>query len=101
MRGPEAMGWQRPTALFVLSKKGGNRHTVENGIARLETEVKQQVAAELQGLLVDPLAIALNGKQAHWHVHGSHFVPGRSWRCRRRSSSCPVGRSGGGRYVVA
>ena len=48
---------------------------VENGIPGRETEVERQVAAELQGLLVDLLAIALNGKQAHWHVTGSHFVP--------------------------
>jgi starvation-inducible DNA-binding protein len=48
---------------------------VENGIPGLETEVKQQVATELQGLLIDFLAIALNGKQAHWHVTGPHFVP--------------------------
>jgi starvation-inducible DNA-binding protein len=35
----------------------------------------QQVAAHLQPLLLDLIALALNGKQAHWHVRGRHFTP--------------------------
>jgi starvation-inducible DNA-binding protein len=29
----------------------------------------------LQPLLVDLIALTLNGKQAHWHVRGRHFTP--------------------------
>ncbi|WP_166353804.1 Dps family protein [Phytoactinopolyspora limicola] len=32
------------------------------------------VAAQLQPILVDLIALALNGKQAHWHVHGRQFI---------------------------
>lgn len=35
----------------------------------------QQVATQLQPVLLDLLALALNGKQAHWHVRGRHFTP--------------------------
>ncbi len=31
------------------------------------------VAAQLQPILLDLVALALNGKQAHWHVHGRNF----------------------------
>ncbi len=34
----------------------------------------QEVATHLQPLLLDLIALALNGKQAHWHVHGRHFT---------------------------
>lgn len=37
--------------------------------------VGQDVAYQLQPLLVDLIALALNGKQAHWHVHGRQFHP--------------------------
>ncbi len=47
----------------------------DKGIPGLPEDVKHQVAGELQALLVDFLALALNGKQAHWHVRGRHFVP--------------------------
>ncbi len=45
------------------------------GIPGLPSDTKQEVAAELQDLLVDFTALALNGKQAHWHVTGRLFVP--------------------------
>lgn len=32
------------------------------------------VAAQLQPILVDLVSLALNGKQAHWHVQGRHFI---------------------------
>ena len=48
---------------------------IGNGIPGLNADAKQQVAAELQALLVDLLALALDSKQAHWHVTGNHFVP--------------------------
>jgi starvation-inducible DNA-binding protein len=35
----------------------------------------QQVARHLQPLLLDLIALSLNGKQAHWHVRGRHFTP--------------------------
>lgn len=35
----------------------------------------EQVGAALQEALVDLTALALNGKQAHWHVHGPQFLP--------------------------
>ncbi len=47
----------------------------DKGIPGLPEDVKHQVAGELQALLVDFLALGLNGKQAHWHVRGRHFVP--------------------------
>ncbi|MGH9010954.1 MAG: Dps family protein [Acidimicrobiia bacterium] len=48
---------------------------VEIGVPGLSSEAEQEVAAELQDLLVDFTALALNGKQAHWHVTGRLFVP--------------------------
>jgi starvation-inducible DNA-binding protein len=48
---------------------------VEIGIPVLSNDTKQEVAADLQALLVDYTALALNGKQAHWHVTGRAFVP--------------------------
>ena len=35
----------------------------------------QEVATHLRPLLPHLLALALNGKQAHWHVRGRHFTP--------------------------
>lgn len=35
----------------------------------------QRAATALQEALVDLTALALNGKQAHWHVHGPQFLP--------------------------
>ncbi|MER3452895.1 MAG: DNA starvation/stationary phase protection protein [Acidimicrobiia bacterium] len=41
-----------------------------------ERERVQPVASEfLQPLLADLTALALNGKQAHWHVTGPQFLP--------------------------
>jgi starvation-inducible DNA-binding protein len=34
----------------------------------------KEIASLLQPLLVDLVALALNGKQAHWHVQGRHFT---------------------------
>lgn len=34
-----------------------------------------RVAARLQDALVDLVALGLNAKQAHWHVHGPQFLP--------------------------
>lgn len=45
------------------------------GIPGLSSEAKHEVVAQLQDLLVDFTALALNGKQAHWHVTGRLFVP--------------------------
>jgi starvation-inducible DNA-binding protein len=36
---------------------------------------RDRVAARLQDALVDLVALGLNAKQAHWHVHGPHFLP--------------------------
>jgi starvation-inducible DNA-binding protein len=36
---------------------------------------RQEVAGQLQPLLVDLIALSLNGKQAHWHVYGRQFSP--------------------------
>ena len=33
------------------------------------------VAVHLQDALVDLVALGLNAKQAHWHVHGPNFLP--------------------------
>jgi starvation-inducible DNA-binding protein len=33
-----------------------------------------EVARLLQPVLVDLIALSLNGKQAHWHVRGRHFT---------------------------
>jgi starvation-inducible DNA-binding protein len=35
----------------------------------------ERVGAVLQEALVDLTALALNGKQAHWHVRGPQFLP--------------------------
>lgn len=34
----------------------------------------KDMAAQLQPVLVDLVALSLNGKQAHWHVHGRTFT---------------------------
>lgn len=34
-----------------------------------------EVATQLQPVLIDLVALALNGKQAHWHVRGRNFTP--------------------------
>lgn len=34
-----------------------------------------EVATQLQPVLIDLVALALNGKQAHWHVRGRNFMP--------------------------
>jgi starvation-inducible DNA-binding protein len=36
---------------------------------------REGVAARLQEALVDLIALGLNAKQAHWHVHGPQFLP--------------------------
>lgn len=35
----------------------------------------RDVATHLQPLLVDLISLALNGKQAHWHIYGPQFSP--------------------------
>jgi starvation-inducible DNA-binding protein len=37
------------------------------------TAADREVAAELQGMLVDLIDLALIGKHAHWNVEGPHF----------------------------
>lgn len=32
------------------------------------------VAAQLRPLLIDLIALAMNGKQAHWHIRGRNFL---------------------------
>lgn len=46
-----------------------------HGVPDVSSDTSQAVAAELQDLLVDFTALALNGKQAHWHVRGRLFLP--------------------------
>jgi starvation-inducible DNA-binding protein len=45
------------------------------GTPAIGTEQRDEVAGHLQALVVDLVALSLNGKQAHWHVTGRHFVP--------------------------
>jgi len=45
------------------------------GIPDIALDGREDVASALQDALVDLVALALNGKQAHWHVTGGHFVP--------------------------
>jgi starvation-inducible DNA-binding protein len=45
------------------------------GIPDIALDGREDVASALQDALVDLVALALNGKQAHWHVTGRHFVP--------------------------
>lgn len=45
------------------------------GIPLENSKVETAVAEHLQPLLVDLTALALNGKQAHWHVTGQQFLP--------------------------
>lgn len=33
------------------------------------------VAEQLQPVLIELIALALNAKQAHWHIQGRHFTP--------------------------
>lgn len=42
-------------------------------LTEMSPEVRDRVAGELQPLLVDFIALALQGKQAHWNVVGPHF----------------------------
>jgi starvation-inducible DNA-binding protein len=41
----------------------------------LETQRSDEVAAHLEGLVVDLVSLSLNGKQAHWHVTGPNVLP--------------------------
>ena len=45
------------------------------GIPEVALRNREEVATALQAALVDLVALSLNGKQAHWHVTGAHFVP--------------------------
>ena len=45
------------------------------GIPDVALDAREEAASALQAALVDLVALALNGKQAHWHVTGRHFVP--------------------------
>lgn len=45
------------------------------GIPEVALQGREVVAATLQESLVDLVALSLQGKQAHWHVTGRHFVP--------------------------
>jgi starvation-inducible DNA-binding protein len=47
----------------------------EIGTPGLTGDTKREVAGELQALLVNFVALGLDGKQAHWHVTGRNFVP--------------------------
>jgi starvation-inducible DNA-binding protein len=42
---------------------------------RLDPAARDTVARDLQASLVDLVALALQGKQGHWHVTGRHFTP--------------------------
>ncbi len=39
----------------------------------LDESVRATVGAQLQGLMVDLIALGLHGKQLHWHVIGTSF----------------------------
>lgn len=41
----------------------------------MDDKARTKAAAELQTILVDLSALAMNGKQLHWHVVGKQFVP--------------------------
>lgn len=45
------------------------------GIPDVAVEGREEIASALQEALVNLVALSLNGKQAHWHVTGRHFVP--------------------------
>jgi starvation-inducible DNA-binding protein len=45
------------------------------GIAGRADKHRQVVASHLQPLLTDLTALALNGKQSHWHLTGRSFLP--------------------------
>jgi starvation-inducible DNA-binding protein len=54
----------------------------------------KEVATQLRPVLIDLIALALDGKQAHWHVRGRHFMSlhkqldalvGLDYRTRRRT----------------
>lgn len=49
--------------------------TATIGVPGLAAEERTAVSADLQAVLVDLTALSLNGKQAHWHVTGRHFLP--------------------------
>lgn len=45
------------------------------GVSEIAAEDRDAAGTALQEALVDLVALALNGKQAHWHVTGPQFVP--------------------------
>jgi starvation-inducible DNA-binding protein len=45
------------------------------GLPGLTADDRTAVSVDLQAVLVDLVALSLNGKQAHWHVTGRHFLP--------------------------
>ncbi|HXF71218.1 MAG TPA: DNA starvation/stationary phase protection protein [Actinomycetota bacterium] len=45
------------------------------GIPEVALPDRDRLGGELQSMLVDLVALSLDGKQAHWHVTGEHFAP--------------------------
>ena len=45
------------------------------GVPQNAVQAPDRVGAVLQEALVDLVALGLDGKQAHWHVHGPLFLP--------------------------
>jgi starvation-inducible DNA-binding protein len=44
------------------------------GIPDVALQERERLGGLLQGMLVDLIALSLDGKQAHWHVTGEHFL---------------------------
>lgn len=44
-------------------------------LTEMSPDIRNRVAGQLQPLLVDLIALALQGKQAHWNVVGPFFQP--------------------------
>jgi starvation-inducible DNA-binding protein len=55
------------------STKAGTAPT-EPTVASVDTETASGVAQFLTPVVLDLEALAINGKQAHWHIRGSNFI---------------------------
>lgn len=62
----------KPATAETATKTGAA--STKPTIASVDTETASGVAQYLTPVVVDLVALAVNGKQAHWHVRGRNFI---------------------------
>lgn len=62
----------KPAAAETATKTG--TAPAKPSIASVDTETASGVGQFLTPIVIDLVALAVNGKQAHWHVRGRNFI---------------------------